>query len=533
MRGMLRAVGTISFFTLLSRILGFVRDVVIAHGFGAGMGADAFFVALKLPNFLRRLFAEGAFGTAFVPVISDYLAAGDPRATREAVQAIFTQLLVVLVAVVAVAQVVMPGVVYVAAPGFYDDPEKFQLTVELTRITFPYILFISLVALAGGVLNSHHRFWLPAATPILLNLSLIVGALGIAPFLERPVDGLAWGVFLGGVVQLAIQFPALRRIGLPLRWRWHWGHPATRRVLILMTPSIVGVSVAQINLLFDIFVASWLPVGSISYLYYADRLVEFPLGLIGIAMATVILPMFSAKASRQDLEGLKADLDYALRLVLIINIPATVGLVVLREPILGLLFQRGAFDAETTRLTGQAVMAFGVGLTAFSAVKVISPAFYALKDTRTPVRVAIVCLLSNMVLNVALMFPLQHAGLALATTLSSYLNCGLLLRALGKKLDFNPVAGLPLVALKTGVASLGMTLFLSMSLWGLWSPGMGTLGLLFLVMYAMLGGGVVFLVLARVLQLRELNELIGAIRKGGRKQAPAVDETPQKKDGDV
>ncbi|MBF0367906.1 MAG: murein biosynthesis integral membrane protein MurJ [Magnetococcales bacterium] len=511
-RRLLRAVGTISFYTLLSRIMGFARDVVIARGFGAGMGADAFFVALKLPNFLRRLFAEGAFGTAFVPVFSDYLARGDERETRRAAQAVFTLLTLALTVVVMVGQVIMPLLIMISAPGFVDDAEKYQLTIDLTRITFPYIGLISLVALAGGILNSHRRFALPAATPILLNVFLILGALVIAPYFERPAMGLAIGVFLGGVAQLAIQLPALKRLGLPFRFRWEPNHPAIKRILTLMGPSILGVSVAQINLVFDILLASLLPAGSISYLYYADRLVEFPLGLVGIAMATAILPALSARAANQDIPGLKRELDFALRVVVVINIPATVGLIALREPILSLLFERGAFDPETTRLTAQALLAYSVGLIAFSGVKVIAPAFYAMKDTRTPVRIAIICLLSNMVLNVILMFPLQHAGLALASSLASFLNVGLLLKHLRGKLGFTLSRAVIPAFWKTCLASGVMFAFLELARVVYWQGGLTTLEKGLFLMPVILGGMVLFLGVARVLKLKELTDMIAAVR---------------------
>ncbi|MBF0162790.1 MAG: murein biosynthesis integral membrane protein MurJ, partial [Magnetococcales bacterium] len=467
-RGLMRAMGTISLFTLLSRIAGFVRDMVIAHSFGAGSGADAFFVAFKLPNFLRRLFAEGAFNTAFIPVFSDYVARGDLEATRQAAQAIFTALLTILLAVVALGELGTPYLVYIAAPGFADQAETFQLTVELTRITFPYILFISLVALAGGILNSFHHFALPALNPVLLNLCLIFGALFLSPRLPEPTMGLAIGVFLGGVVQLALLLPALKRIGISLRFRWRAlpkasRHPAIQQVLTLMGPSVLGVSVAQINLLVDLFIASWLPAGSISYLYYADRLVEFPLGLIGIAMGTAILPSFSARVAHNDLDGLRQDLDFSLRLILLITIPATAGLLALGEPILALLFERGAFGDETTRLTAQALLAYGLGLSAFSAIKIAAPVFYAFKDTRTPVRIAIVCMLANIVFSLLLLVPLQHAGLALATTLSAFLNAGLLLYHLREKVGYRPGGAMAMLLGKTLLATALMVLFL---LWG-------------------------------------------------------------------
>lgn len=509
---LIRAVGTISFFTFLSRISGFIRDVVVAHSFGAGMGADAFFVALKLPNFLRRLFAEGAFSTAFVPVFSDYIV-DESGSARHAAQSVFTVLSLALVGVVVIGQIVMPLLIMVLAPGFADDPGKYQLTVDLTRVTFPYIFFISLVALAGGILNSYQHFAVPAATPILLNVSLIVGALFLAPHLERPTMGLAIGVLLGGISQLVVQLPALAKIGLPFAFRWNPGHPAIHRILTLMGPSLLGVSVAQINLLFDLFLASWLPEGSISYLYYADRLVEFPLGIIGIALATAILPVLSAKAAKGDWVGLKSQLDFGLRLMLVINLPATVGLIALRGPILSILFERGAFDAETTRLTGQAVLAFGVGLIAFSTVKIVAPAFYAMKDTRTPVRVAIICMVTNMVLNLLFIIPLKHAGLALATSLSAFLNTGLLLYHLRSKIGYQFSSELKWTVLKASAASLVMWV----ALWGAetryWSESMATADKMLFFLPTTLGAGLLYMGLAWVLRMQEFNSLLNAIRR--------------------
>ncbi|MBF0357716.1 MAG: murein biosynthesis integral membrane protein MurJ [Magnetococcales bacterium] len=510
---MVRAVGTISFFTLLSRMLGFVRDVVVANAFGAGMGADAFFVALKLPNFLRRLFAEGAFSTAFVPVFSDYLKVGNDSATREAVKAVFTALSLVLVFVVAVGQVIMPVLIWVIAPGFVEDPIKYQLTVDMTRITFPYIFFISLVALAGGILNSFHRFALPAFTPILLNVAMIVGALYIAPQMERPVLGLAIGVLLGGIAQLAIQLPALAKIGMPFSLSWNLKHPAIRRILFLMGPSVLGVSVAQVNLLFDIFLASWLKEGSISYLYYADRLVEFPLGLIGIAMGTAILPALSAKASSGDHDGLKYDLDFGLRLVLMINIPATVGLLLLREPILSLLFERGAFSADATSLTAQALLAYGFGLTAFSAIKVLAPAFYAMKDTKTPVRIAIICMTTNMVLNVLLMIPLQHAGLALATSIAAFLNAFLLLRGLKKKVGYTPGRKFFVVMVKTFLASGVLAGFLVLAKLAFWYSPVTTMDKTVILLPIIAVGIVLFILVAWLLRMEEVRGFKALLRK--------------------
>ncbi|MBF0189300.1 MAG: murein biosynthesis integral membrane protein MurJ [Magnetococcales bacterium] len=503
----------ISFFTLLSRILGFVRDIVIARGFGAGLGADAFFIAQKLPNFLRRLFAEGAFNTAFVPVFSDYLADGDRDDTRRMMQSVFTMLFLAVTLVVALAQIFMPYLIMAIAPGFSDDPVKQALTVDLTRITFPYILFISLTALAGGILNSHRRFAIPAATPLLLNVAIISSALLLTPLFEEPATALAVGIFLGGLAQLGLQLPALARLGLPFRLRWDPKHPAIHRILHLMAPSILGVSVAQIGMLFDLFLASFLPEGSISYLYYADRMVEFPLGLIGIALGTAILPTLSAKAARNDIEGLRHDLDFALRLTLVVNLPATIGLISLREPILSLLFERGAFDAQTTTLAGQALFAYGIGLIAFSAIKVTAPAFYAMKDTRTPVRIAMKALAVNMVLNVVLMFPFQHAGLALSTSLAAFVNVGLLILALRDKVGYRFSPQLKRTALISAGASAVLLLFLELARIAYWSGGL-SLGMKMAVLLpTILGGVVIYFGIAWLLRMNELKDLVAMVRR--------------------
>lgn len=513
--------GTVSFFTLLSRISGFVRDMVIAHGFGVGMAADAFFVAQKLPNFLRRLFAEGAFSTAFVPVLGGYIAKGDEAEVREVVQSVYGMLVAILVTVVLVCQIFMPVLIMIIAPGFVSDPDKFGLTVDLTRITFPYILFIALVSLAAGVLNSHHRFALPAFTTVLLNVCIIGGAYLLSPLFAEPAMGLALGVFLGGAAQLSIQYPALRRLGVPLRWRWNPRHPAIGRILRLMGPSVVGVSVAQIGLLFDLFIASFLPQGSVSYLYYADRLVEFPLGIIGIAMATAILPALTAKAAREDLAGMRSDLDFTLRLMVLINLPATVGLILLGEPLLAMLFQRGAFSPEATRLTYQALVAFSMGLIAFSGVKILAPAFYALHDTKTPMRIAVGCLTFNMVMNLLLMGPMQHVGLALSTTLAAYLNVGLLLWQLSRRVGFHPGAGFLSALWRSMVATACMAGLLYWVV-GLIPLQSGTWPIARILLPAVAGSVVIYGGVAWVLGLREMKELVELWRRRRRSKVETM-----------
>ncbi|MBF0622344.1 MAG: murein biosynthesis integral membrane protein MurJ [Magnetococcales bacterium] len=521
---LVRAVGTIGFYTLLSRVLGFVRDIILARAFGAGMGADAFFVALKLPNFLRRLFAEGAFNTAFVPVFNDVMANHTPEEVRHLAQSVFTILAVVVAAVVVVVELFMPGFIMLVAPGFTDEPEKYQLTVDLTRITFPYILFISLVALTGGILNSYRKFAIPAATPILLNVFIILGAVGLAPTMERPAMGLAVGVLIGGIAQLAIQWPPLLRINMPLKFRWDPRNPAIKQILSLMGPSLLGVSVMQISLLFDIFLASWLPEGSISFLYYADRMVEFPLGIIGIAMATAILPGLSARAARQDIDGMKRELDFALRMTLLINLPAAVGLIVLREPILSLLFERGAFDAQTTEMTSRALLAYGSGLLAFSAVKIITPAFYALKDTKTPVRIAITCLIFNMVMNVILMFPLKHVGLALATSLASYLNTVLLLVYLKRKTGFSLSRAFYGCFGKGIVASAVMVVFLSWGVDQYWQAGLSLTEKGIVLIPLIFGSMALYFGVAILLRMQEVGDLFSVLLKRKRSVSESLSE---------
>ncbi|MGN7611712.1 murein biosynthesis integral membrane protein MurJ [Magnetococcales bacterium HHB-1] len=510
---LIRAAGTIGSFTLLSRILGFVRDIVIARSLGAGLGSDAFFVAQKLPNFLRRLFAEGAFNTAFVPVFSDYVVKKNTQANREMVQAVFTILAMVTAGIVLLAELFMPILIAVVAPGFMENPEKFQLTVDLTRITFPYIFFISLVALAGGILNSFRQFSLPAATPILLNISIILSALLLSSQFDQPATALAVGIFLGGVVQLLIQRPALKRVGTPFSFRWQPKHPAVIKILRLMGPSILGVSAMQIGLLFDIFLASWLPEGSVSFLYYADRLVEFPLGLIAIAMGTAVLPGYSAKASLGDIQGMQQDMDYALRMIIIITLPATIGLMVLAEPILALLFERGAFTAETTFLTAQALWAYSIGLIAFSAIKVVAPAFYALKDTKTPVKATLIALAANMILNVILMFPLKHAGLALATALAAMINVSLLLHWFRKKTDFTLQKTFWRMTIKSLLASIimGLLLFLALQQ-GLFQSASGLMQGLRLFTGISLAV-LLYFAIGYLLRLEELHLLLSAFRK--------------------
>ncbi len=436
---------TVGGMTLLSRVLGLVRDIVIARAIGAGAGADAFFVAFKIPNFMRRLFAEGAFSQSFVPVLSASREQGERSSVRSLVAAVAGVHGGVLLLVTLAGVLAAPVLVAVFAPGFIDEDGRYDLAVEMIRITFPYLFFISLTAMAAGILNSFGRFAVPAFTPVLLNLSLIAAALFFAPRLDEPVMALAWGVLVAGLLQFLFQLYPLHRLGLLVRPRFQPRDPGVRRIGRLMMPAIVGSSVAQINLLLDTLIASFLVTGSVSWLYFSDRLMEFPLGVFGIALATVVLPSLSRNHAAGDGEGYGRTLDWALRLVVLVSLPAAAGLVVLAGPMLATLFAYGAFTPDDAGMARLSLMAYGLGLPGFVLVKVLAAAFYARQDTRTPVRIAIVAMVANMIANIAFVVPMvvlgvpgPHAGLALATSGSAYLNAWLLYRGLRRAGYFAP-----------------------------------------------------------------------------------------------
>jgi len=431
---MTKAAGIVGAATLSSRIAGLVRDMVVARFFGAGLAADAFFMAFTIPNLLRRLFAEGSLTISFVPVFTERLLKRGPEDAFRLARSAWWLLTMVLAAVSLLGVLLAPLIVKLIAHGFLSSPEKFDLTVLLTRIMFPYIFFVSLVALAMGILNALGHFAAPALAPVLLNLAMIGSVLLLSPHLAKPSKGLAIGVIIGGVLQLAFQFPFLVRKGFRLLVRSPLYHPAVKRIALLMVPAIFGAAVYQLNIVVARLLASYLPEGSVSYLYYADRLVQFPLGIFAIALATAVLPSLSKQAAVHDMDGLRSSFSYALRLVFFITMPAMTGLIVLREPIVRILFQRGAFDTVTTVLTAEALLYYGVGLWAFSGVRIVISTFYALQDTKTPVKIGIVSLLVNIVLSVLLMGPMRHGGLALATSLASGVNLTLLIFCLRKRL---------------------------------------------------------------------------------------------------
>lgn len=430
-RSLLRSSAVVGVMTMLSRVLGLVRDVVVANYFGAGSSADAFFVAFKIPNFLRRLFAEGAFSQAFVPVLSEYRSLKDLAAVKQLVDRVAGSLGLVLMLVTALGVIGAPVLAALFAPGFYlNDPLRYELAVDMLRLTFPYLFLISMTALAGSILNSYERFAVPAFTPVLLNLSLIGAAIWLQPVFDQPVMALALGVLIAGTAQLLFQMPFLWRLRLLPTPRADFRHEGVKRIMVLMVPALFGVSVSQINLLLDTLLASFLQTGSVSWLYYSDRLAELPLGVFGIAIATVILPSLSRKHAEKSTEHFARTLDWAMRMVLLIGVPSAMALLVLAEPLIATLFHYGEMTDRDVTMAAMSLRAYACGLLAFMLIKVLAPGYFSRQDTKTPVKVGIIAMAVNMVFNLILIWPLAHVGLALATTLSAFLNAGLLLRGL-------------------------------------------------------------------------------------------------------
>jgi len=481
-RQIARAAGLVGAFTFISRVAGLVRDAVVGYYFGTGLAADAFFVAFRIPNLLRRFVAEGAMSTAFIPVFTDYLTNRPRKDAVDAASAIATLMALLLVVLTAIGILFAPFWTSLFAPGFVEEPGKFALTVTLTRLTFPYIFLISLVALTSGILNSLRHFAAPAMSPIFLNLAMIGAAVLLCPQLSVPVKGLAYGVVIGGCLQLALQIPPLLRHGIRLEPRWEPRHAGVQRVLRLMAPTVFGAAVYQINIMVDTILASVLPGGSVSYLWYADRVFEFPLGIFAVALGTAALPSFSAQAARGAYDELRRSLSFSIRLTNFIAIPAAVGMATLATPITTVLFQRGAFGFEQSLLTARALAAFAVGLWSVSMVRLLVPAFYALEDTRTPVITAAITFIANCGFSLMLMgavpptgesriadgiaavtqavsvVDLRHAGLALSTSLAATLNVVLLALFLRRRLGVLHVAELAPSLARSVLASAAMIL---------------------------------------------------------------------------
>ena len=459
---LLRALATVSSMTLVSRILGFVRDTVIARVFGAGLATDAFFVAFRIPNLLRRLFAEGAFSQAFVPILAEYRTRNGAGETKLLVDRVATALSLAVLLVSMLGILAAPWIIYASAPGFSATPEKFELTVAMLRITFPYLLFISLVSLAGGILNTWSRFAIPALTPTLLNVSFIFCALVLAPYFHPPVMVLAWAVLAGGALQLGLQLPYLAKVGMLPRLRPDFSDPGLRRILRLMGPAVFGVSIAQLSLLINTIFASFLANGSVSWLYYADRLMEFPTGLLGVALSTVLLPSLSKYYSSDATDAYSHLLDWGLRLTLLLALPAAVALALLAVPLISTLFHYGHFSVEDVWMTRRALVAYSIGLVGLILVKVLAPGFYARQNIRTPVKIAVITLVATQLMNLVLIGPLQHAGLALAIGLGACLNAGMLYYKLRQHRIYRPQPAWAQFAYKLALALLVMAAVL----WG-------------------------------------------------------------------
>ncbi len=458
--GLLKSITTVGGFTLISRVLGFLRDILIAGILGAGAGADAFFVAFKLPNLFRRLFAEGAFSMAFVPMYAGRVEDGGKEQAQAFAEAAFSVLFWTLLLFVTVFELAMPLVMYGFAPGFVGVPGKFDLAVTLTRITFPYLMFVSLVSLMAGVLNSLGRFAAAAATPILLNFCLIGAILGLANFTETPSHALAWGVAAAGVVQFIWLYAACAREGIWLRLPRPRLTKDVRRLVRRMLPVALGAGIYQINLVIDTIIASLLPTGSIAYLFYADRVNQLPLGVIGVAVGTALLPLLSRQVRAGEQAAAHHSQNRAIEFVLLLTLPAAAALVVIAEPLIRVLFERGAFGAAETAATAAALGVYAMGLPAYVLVKALAPGFFAREDTATPVKISVFCLVVNLVLNLLLMGPFKHVGIAAATAISSWINAGLLAYVLHGRghlvIDQRLKSRLPRMVLASAVMGLGL-----------------------------------------------------------------------------
>jgi putative peptidoglycan lipid II flippase len=470
-KSLLKTTSTVAVITSISRVLGFLRDLVIAHFFGAGAAVDAFLVAFKIPNFLRRLFAEGAFSQAFVPVLAHYREENQKEAAQQFIHRVYTALAFVLFWVVCLGVLLAPVFIFIFAPGFEHDPYRYNLASTLLRITFPYLFFISLTAFASAILNSYERFGIAAFTPVLLNISMILTSFLIRNLFTEPIYSLALGVILGGILQLIFQYPYLKRLNLAPIFLWRqisdcYHHDGVRHVLKLMVPALFGVSVAQVNLLVDTLFASFLATGSVSWLYFSDRMIEFPLGVFGVALATVSLPRLSRYVAQGAFTDFNRTLDWGIRTTLLISLPAGLGLGILALPILSSLFQYGVFDAHAALMTAKSLTAFAFGLPAFMVVKILASAFYSHQNIKTPVRIGVIAMIVNMVLNVILIWHFAHQGLALSTSLAAYVNVILLLIILKKKQLFSFQYGWGKFLLQV----LAANLILSISLFWLCPP---------------------------------------------------------------
>ncbi|MEX9867974.1 murein biosynthesis integral membrane protein MurJ [Providencia huaxiensis] len=494
---LLKSLAAVSSMTMMSRVLGFIRDAIIARVFGAGAAADAFFVAFKLPNLLRRIFAEGAFSQAFVPILAEYKNQQGEEATRTFVAYIAGMLTLALAIVTILGMIAAPWIIYVTAPGFTDDADKFALTTDLLRVTFPYIFLISLASLAGAILNTWNRFSVPAFAPTLLNVSMIIFAAFAAPYFNPPIMSLAWAVLVGGVLQLVYQLPHLKKVGMLVLPRLSFRDSGVWRVMKMMGPAIIGVSVAQISLIINTIFASFLQSGSVSWMYYADRLMELPSGVLGVALGTILLPSLAKSFTSGNQNEYRQLMDWGLRLCLLLALPCALGLAILAEALTVSLFQYGNFTAHDSLMTQYALIAYCVGLTGMILVKILAPGFYSRQNIRTPVKIAIVTLILTQLMNLAFIGPLQHAGLALSIGLAACFNAGVLYWQLRKQGIFHPLAGWKGFIFKLLIALIvmGAVLFGVLHFMPSWQDGNMLMRMLRLIGVVIIGAGSYFVAL--------------------------------------
>lgn len=459
-KSLVKSTSVVISMTMISRIFGFIRDTITAALFGASAQFDAFSIAFRIPNLMRRLFAEGSFSQAFVPILSEYQKQKSVEEAKRFINAMSGTLSLTLFIVTVLGIIGAPLIIHLFAPGFSSSSERFSLAVTMLRITFPYLMLISLTAFSGAILNTHSRFWVAAFTPVLLNIAMIGAAIWLSPRFTQPIIGLAWGVVIAGVLQLLFQWPFLKNIRMLPRPTMNFREPGVMRVLKLMVPALFGVSVGQINLLVDSMFASLLIVGSVSWLYYSDRIMEFPLGVFGVALSTVILPHLSRHHASQSEESFSLTLDWALRAVLLVGIPAGVVLAVLSGPMLSTLFQYGRFDARSVLMAQKSLTMFAIGIAPFMLIKILAAGFYAKQDMRTPVRIAVIAMITNIVLNLVLIWPLAHAGIALATSLSAVVNTGFLFYLLRQRGFYKPREGWMGFSLRLSLANIVIAIWL-------------------------------------------------------------------------
>jgi putative peptidoglycan lipid II flippase len=513
-RNIARAAGILGSATVLSRILGMVRDMVVSRLFGAGLATDAFFAAFQIPNMLRRFFAEGALTAAFVPTFSATLTRQGDEKARELANTCFTLLTIVMAFITLAGILFSPVIVGLMFPGFRAEPGKFELTVLLNRLMFPYIFFISLVALCMGILNTLRHFFTPAISTVFLNIAMILAALCLRGFFEVPITALAVGVLIGGCIQLVMQLPVLWTKGFPLKPDFNFRSPEIRTIALLMLPSVFGVGVYYLNITVSAILASLLPQGSVSYLYYAQRLFEFPQGIFTVSVAQAVLPSMSRQAAEGDMDGMKSSLSFGVRLMLFITIPAMAGLMVCSTPIFSLIFMGGEFDYAKAVNSALALMYYSVGLSFVALTRVLAPVFYALKDTKTPVYTALIAFMVNLCFSLALMGPLKHGGLALATTISALCNMLMLLWLLKRKIGHFGGEGIIMTALKSGAASIPM----AAAVWyGCsfvdWSQAGHKMLKASVLGGSIVCGGAIYLLIVNLLRSEEAREALSLLRR--------------------